>query len=188
MKDLVWTPHKPGLNKKLGAYWKGERAERITRRRLHAQRVKGRSKLRVAFTGTRRGCSERQLVRLRKRITKLLKLYGADHLVFVHGACMGADEQFHRIAIKCGAQKIEQWPSTAATSRAEACKRRAQRHGVKLVSHRPKPPMDRNADIIKGAFILLACPKESREQVHSGTWSTVRIARHANIPVRILKP
>lgn len=183
----MWRPHAAGLYNTEAPYWQGERAERIVRDRVRGYRTSGRSKLRLAFTGTRAGGTGTQVRKMKREINRLMDLYTADHIIFVHGACKGGDFQFHMAAIKSGAKYIEMWPSTSKTTRMLELKERTPKT-VKLVTHRAKAPLDRNADIVKGAFRLIALPKEAKEVTRSGTWSTVRIARKSRIPVKVIKP
>ena len=47
--------------------------------------------------------------------------------------------------------------------------------------------LQRNLDIIKNSNILIACPiNKNKEELRSGTWSTIRQAKKQNITVHIL--
>jgi predicted Rossmann fold nucleotide-binding protein DprA/Smf involved in DNA uptake len=50
-----------------------------------------------------------------------------------------------------------------------------------------RPYLDRNRDIVAASDVLIACPK-GPEQRRSGTWSTVRYARQARLPILIVWP
>ena len=193
MRKQIFTPHKPGRYTKKAPYWRGERAEKIVRKRVLLSHIKGKKKLRVAFTGTQRGTTGRQRRELKRRINRLIDLYGADHLVFAHGGCTGGDYEFHMDAMRAGGIFFDIWPST--NTKKDRSKMIKQRSLIKRLPppvvkmHRPKPPLERNEDIIAGAFQLLACPKEKREVTRSGTWHTVRLARKAGrVSIRIIKP
>lgn len=189
-RKRVFRPHAPGIFNEDAPYWRGERCEKIVKRRLVGERQSSRTRLRLAFTGTRQGCTGRQRRALKRAINKIVDTYGAEHLVFVHGACEGADYQAHWDAIRAGVTHIEMWPSTAPTTRVHDLRAftKTRAPQVTLKSHRPKPPLERNADIILRAFKLLACPKESREARRGGTWHTVRLARASHVAVKIIKP
>jgi hypothetical protein len=50
-----------------------------------------------------------------------------------------------------------------------------------------KPYLERNLDIIENADMLIACPVDkNREEVRSGTWSTIRHARKRGIKVVVM--
>lgn len=50
-----------------------------------------------------------------------------------------------------------------------------------------KPYLQRNLDIIKNSSILIACPvNKNKEELRSGTWSTIRRAKKEKIQVIIL--
>jgi len=51
-----------------------------------------------------------------------------------------------------------------------------------------KEYIERNHDIVDETEYLIACPKEDKEILRSGTWATVRYARHQDKTVIIIKP
>ena len=52
----------------------------------------------------------------------------------------------------------------------------------------PKPPLDRNRDIVTfGRDLLIAAPLQDFEVLRSGTWATVRFAKSKKINVLQLK-
>lgn len=88
----------------------------------------------------------------------------------------------------------------------EACHATLQYHGWRIVAHpasgvghlraysvgcaevrEPKPPLERNADIVNETDELVALV-DGPERVRSGTWSTVRKARRAGHHVTIIWP
>lgn len=188
-RKRIWREHAPGLYNTDAPYWQGERAEYIVKQRVLAARLKTRGKIRISFTGTRRGCTGNQRRRLKRWVNKLVARFGAKNILWVHGACKGADYEFHMTVLRAGGLFIEVWPSFKL-SRVERLKRFTKQHypDVKLTIHRPQAPLDRNVLIVQKTFNLLACPKEEREATRSGTWSTVRLARKSTIPVRVIKP
>jgi hypothetical protein len=49
-----------------------------------------------------------------------------------------------------------------------------------------KPYLERNLNIVKNSSILIACPiDKNKEELRSGTWSTIRQAKKAKIPIYI---
>jgi hypothetical protein len=50
-----------------------------------------------------------------------------------------------------------------------------------------KPYLERNLNIIKYSFVLIACPiDKNKEEFRSGTWSTIRQAKKLNKLIYIL--
>lgn len=56
------------------------------------------------------------------------------------------------------------------------------------VVHEPRPPLERNRDVVDASDVLLACPGGMAEEQRSGTWATIRYARKAGKPVVIVWP
>jgi hypothetical protein len=137
--------------------------------------------LRIGFTGTREGLTERQLSAFRVR-TEDLKQFAELH----HGACVGADAGAVWLAWytheRWGWPKIIAHPSDLpGLTDPEAI---AHSHVVLPA----KPPLERNRDIVDDCDMLLACPKGMAEERRSGTWSTVRYARKAGKPIVLFWP
>lgn len=137
--------------------------------------------MKAGFTGTRDGMTEAQFIRFKT----LLAFHGPEE--FRHGCCLGADEQAGVFAYEWSPfVKVIGHPSNikAMTSaKALAC------------CHEicdPKPPLDRDKDIVDALTepddILFATPKGVTEEVRSGTWFTVRLARKAKPRVIIIYP
>ena len=133
--------------------------------------------MRVSFTGTRRGMGAWQ----RQQLEKWLQDNRHKLAVFSHGCCSGADIEAHCLVRRvCGpGTYIAVFPSTAKT--------RAQVPSDTNYVADPKPPLDRDQDIVDcGSDLLIAAPLQMHEVVRSGTWHTVRYARKRKIPVLIL--
>jgi hypothetical protein len=120
----------------------------------------------IGFTGTRHGMTEEQ--------KKAIKDFFRKNIFheFHHGDCVGSDKDAHDI--------IDLY-------------RKEENKPIKIVGHPPKyqkyranckcdlmlPPDDyltRNHNIVDVSDILVATP-DSKEKIHSGTWSTIRYAR-----------
>jgi hypothetical protein len=101
-----------------------------------------------------------------------------------HGMCVGADAQFHFMAKALGyfmigcpgvTQGGEEW------QRSDKCQ-------CDLVVP-AKPFLVRNRDIVRESDVLIATPKQVKEQFRgSGTWATIRYAREAKLPLVIIWP
>lgn len=130
-------------------------------------------KVDCGFTGTRKGLTEKQSIALVYLLSQL------QHKVnkYRHGDCLGADVMFHDILVRSGFyDQIELHPCDLKTQRA-FCKA--------PVIHEPKPPLERNKDIVRQSSILLVCPSGEKEVLRSGTWATYRegIRRNKNVIV-----
>ncbi len=125
--------------------------------------------MKIGFTGTQIGMSQRQKDRLRWVI--------ADASEFHHGDCIGADAEAHEIALGLGL-KIVIHPPLLESKRA-FCK------GAFQVLD-PKEYLDRNRDIVDCCQILIAAPRNMKEELRSGTWSTIRYAKKTKKPGLVL--
>jgi hypothetical protein len=117
----------------------------------------------LGFTGTQTGTTLAQITNAR---IMLMEYWLAGTLKFHHGDCVGSDAEIHRVAKRIGYQ-IHVHPPSDPKKRAW-CKAD--------VLYPDKPYLIRNKDIISDTNILLATPK-GPEELRSGTWSTIRLAR-----------
>ena len=120
----------------------------------------------IGFTGTRHGMTEKQKESVKNFI------YSQQFNEIHHGDCIGSDKEINDIIIEY---------------------RKKNKKNIKIVGHPPKynkyranckcdlmlPKNDylsRNHDIVNATDILIATP-DTKEKIHSGTWSTIRYAR-----------
>lgn len=111
-------------------------------------------------------------------------------LTFLHGMCIGADEDFDQIL-----QTSKQcWPSFKPTivgypgvTKSGKIYRRSWICKPDVILEE-RQFLDRNRDIASICDLLWACPKEEEEQLRSGTWATTRYARKLGKPVIIFSP
>lgn len=133
--------------------------------------------MKVGFTGTQRGMEGKQQDRLLE-ILSSIKL-----LEFHHGDCIGADDQAHYLIGKYLKSKdiciVIHPPSDF--------KKRAWCKGSRI-EREVKPYLERNKDIVDETDLLIACPKSDKEELRSGTWSTIRYARKQNKKVVLIYP
>lgn len=132
----------------------------------------------IGFTGTRKGLSASQ----KKALGKLLKsVHRAVKIKEVHhGMCVGADADFHKLVREiCPGVHIVGHPSNIEEARAEL--------DVDELRE-PKPPLDRNRDVVDEAHWLWAAPRRSKEVLRSGTWMTVRYANKVGRKVSYAMP
>lgn len=132
--------------------------------------------MKVAFTGTQKGLSVLQFRALWNRLEEL------KPSAFIHGGCVGADEQADQIAVDQGILRFIFPQSSNPLKRVSdaAFKKRIDVYSMKqgnCVIMPAEPPLVRNVQIVKAGTILIACPKESNEVLRSGTWATIRQAR-----------
>ncbi len=116
----------------------------------------------VGFTGTQRGMTGHQAMSVRNLFATL----GVTRIV--HGGCVGADFQVDTIAQELWIP-TEVWPSTLAAKQEE--------FPDALVVQPPKPPLERNHNIVDSCALLIGAPRQHAEQQRSGTWYTIRYAR-----------
>lgn len=128
----------------------------------------------VGFSGTRQGLVNSQAFVLRN---VLQALYGQRHW-FHHGDCVGADAAAHRLAGEVGFRTVGHPPTIG--------KYRAYCQVDVLLD--PLPYLARNEVIVQQTSILVACPEKMEEELRSGTWATVRMARKLSRPIIIVYP
>lgn len=129
--------------------------------------------MKIGFTGTRAGMTERQGVLL----LDFLRRVGAGS-TFHHGGAIGADFEAWKLAHVILGLESECYPSNLPSSSAKTTDDK---------THTPKPPLDRNRDIVNACDVLIATP-EGDEVQRSGTWATVRYARKIDKPRAIIYP
>ena len=123
------------------------------------------------FTGTRKGMSRSQF----KELTFLFELLRPS--LFVHGDCVGADAEAHRLALNAGVP-VHVRPCILEGLRA---------HCTGGIHTWPvEKPLQRNRDIVGQCDALVAAPDTDSERLQSGTWSAIRFARKTGCPVTIL--
>jgi len=118
--------------------------------------------MKLGFTGTQQGMTVDQLVKFNMLVERI------DPSEFHHGDCVGADmEAVHAIQDRKGVEVHSHIPDNnkkRAFTKADVIKK-------------PKPYIARNHDIVDASDIIIATPKENKEQRRSGTWATIRYAK-----------
>jgi hypothetical protein len=129
--------------------------------------------MKIGFTGTKHGMTPKQAGKLIDLLSDFLdecpclgKLQGH------HGDCVGADQQFHMILLDFDDSYIVVHPP-------KNDKYRAFCEGYDEIRE-PKDYGVRDKDIVKETDFLIATPLTYGEQLRSGTWMTIRIARKLN--------
>lgn len=109
--------------------------------------------------------SARQKTAVRAFITRYKDMITEFH----HGDCEGADAEAHDIVAEIlGVDKIWIHPPTDTKYRAY----KESPHILKDAGY-----LVRDRHIVNVSTILLAAPKTDKEELRSGTWTTVRYAR-----------
>jgi hypothetical protein len=129
---------------------------------------------RIGFTGSRNGLTPEQGNALRA----LFQTFPEDCELH-HGDCIGADASAHVAAQARGWRTISH-PATGVPD--------LQAHMLADERRPPRPPLDRNLDIVEETDQLVACPRAEREEIRSGTWQTVRAARKRKRPITLVWP
>jgi hypothetical protein len=126
--------------------------------------------IRIGFTGNRNGLRPDQ----EEQIKLILDEY--KNIIVLHGDCVGSDTDFHKICVNYKNKiTIHIYPPNNPMLR-------AFNDGDKVMEE--KSYLERNMDIVKNSDILIACPVDkNKEELRSGTWSTVRQAKKHGIPV-----
>lgn len=134
--------------------------------------------IKIGFTGNRKGLSPNN----EEEIKLILDKY--DNIIVSHGDCIGSDTDFHNLCMN--------YKNTHINKNITICifppnnpSLRAFNKGDILMKE--EPYLKRNLNIIKNSSILIACPiDKNREDLRSGTWSTIRKARKYNLLIYLL--
>lgn len=131
----------------------------------------------VGFTGTRLGMTPIQKGAV-KRVLESIITHGSvsfvddvekQYVVIAHhGDCVGADEDFHKIAEKLQVKKIVIHPAEDEKLRAFC-----QSEFIEAKA----PFLKRNRNIVDKCGILIATPSSEKMFIRGGTWSTIRYAQ-----------
>lgn len=130
----------------------------------------------VGFTGTRYGMSGSQYCKVQDLLWGLQERHG--HITVHHGACVGADTDFHYIARNMGLSIVRHPPvSLALLAFLEG--------GVEMP---PLPYDKRNQAIVDASELVIAAPLQEEPQARGGTWQTIRFAQTKGNLWRIVFP
>jgi len=128
------------------------------------------------FSGTRAGMSHTQY-----EIIRVCLSIGKPAIVR-HGGAHGSDTEFHALwREECPLRFADIWPADQARVKLFD----GQDH---VAMNSVRPPLTRNEEIVKRSTFLIAAPHSQKEELRSGTWTTVRMARRIHVPVLIVWP
>jgi hypothetical protein len=129
--------------------------------------------IKIGFTGNRNGLRSDQ----KDQIILLLDKY--DNIIVSHGDCVGSDSDFHKLCMDYKEKHTEKqimihiYPPNNPKLRAF--------HKADILMEE-KPYLERNLNIVKNSKIIIGCPiDKNKEELRSGTWSTIRQARKLKI-------
>jgi hypothetical protein len=130
--------------------------------------------MKIGFTGTQIGMTPSQ-----KRVVSQLLKSGSPTEAHM-GDCIGADEDFYHLVkeLAPNAKTIGHVPNIDS-------KRAKLEYDEEFP---PKPYLERNHDIVDNSDVMVATPKETEEQLRSGTWATVRYAKKKNKKLVVVFP
>lgn len=138
----------------------------------------------LAFTGTRRGMTPRQLVALPSVLAALPTRA-------LHGGAVGADERFDMFLRAHGmpAAQIEVYALPDREHKwLGAVYWLGPRSTPGQIVHLRDDPLARDREMVARCDALLAAPATAAEQLRSGTWAIVSYARAAGRLVTLLLP
>lgn len=127
----------------------------------------------IGFTGTREGLNLNQ----KTKITEMLSQY-TDHIIHVyHGDCLGADTDFHKLCVDFRNNNNIELVIIIMPPDKDI----VRGFNKSDIVMKPKPYLERNADIVINSDVMIGCPLDpTKEVMRSGTWSTIRKARKMN--------
>jgi len=137
--------------------------------------------IKIGFTGNRYGIKPAQ----EEELKLILDNYSDSYDIIVsHGDCVGSDTDFHNICVNYRETHPDKKISIQIFPPNDP-KLRAFNKGDVVMEE--KPYLTRNLDIVKNSDILIACPiDKNKEELRSGTWSTIRQARKLKVPIHLL--
>lgn len=136
------------------------------------------SQVKIGFTGNRYGISPIQ----EEQIKLILDNY--NDIIVSHGDCVGSDTDFHKLCVHYRETHLDKTISIYIYPPNNPQLRAFNKGDVLM---KEKPYLERNLDIVRNSDILLACPiDKNKEELRSGTWSTIRQARKLKVPIHLL--
>lgn len=140
---------------------------------------RGKPVLSIGFTGTRMGMTDFQRFTCEQVVRvwcSVLEGQGWPISVFHFGAAEGADQEAYTRFRGVNNLRVINHPASG-NIRPTKC----------WSTVPPKPPLDRNKDIVSQSHLLVATPLTDEQFTRSGTWATVRYAVSCGKPVLLLK-
>lgn len=135
----------------------------------------------LMVSGTRAGMTAAQ----KDAFVDLLHKHAAAKLL--HGDCIGADAECHRLARGAGGRElaVHIYPPKDERQRAWC----QVGDAGELVVHEADTFLKRDFKMVKAADLVLAFPSGRKEQRRgSGTWAVIREARRKRVPLVVVFP
>lgn len=130
--------------------------------------------MKLGFTGTQYGMTVLQF----RGVIELLEELKPDEVH--HGDCVESDETFHKIVRLL-------FPKTTIIIHPPLDpKKRAFCEGDIILE--PEPYINRNHKIVIETDVLIATPRTEKEELRSGSWTTIRHSRKKQKPRHIINP
>lgn len=126
--------------------------------------------MKIGFTGTQAGMTYPQKVRLRQALRKCSE--------FHHGDCIGSDAEAHDICREFEIVVVGHPPQ----NRRKRAHKKVDREVESL------PYLERNRAIVRAVDVMIACPREFKDELRSGTWATIRYARRMKRRMIVIYP
>lgn len=132
----------------------------------------------LGFTGTKRGQTVEQQATVQRllRVALAAAKLSQRRVWVLHGDCVGADAQTHTMAKALGCL-VGLFPPTNPRYRAFC-------EGADYV-HEPLEYLERDRIIGQQCLGLIGTPKETMEQIRSGTWYTIRYTSKLRHPTEL---
>jgi hypothetical protein len=143
--------------------------------RVHERLARGWS---LGFTGSQNGMTPAQADVVEAMLRSFRDAEAAGRQAFNHGDNAGADCQAGALAYGMG-YHVALHPPTDASKRG---------FGVNHETNVALPYLDRNRNVVNASMIVIATPEQAVERLRSGTWNTIRYARHYRRPLFIVCP
>lgn len=134
----------------------------------------------VAFIGSRKGMTERQKFDL---ALNLGMVYRRGEMTFIHGGCVGADEEFHKAVMqfKSPNDKVEVYPGYSMKDVSDM-RFRGDFTGADVV-HDEDPFLERNRLMVRRADIIIVAPRKGGR----GTRYTITYTKRLSKALKILE-
>lgn len=137
-------------------------------------------KFSIGFTGSSEPLPAFQIATLQKSIIKYTE---AKECEVHNGCCINGDEVCRDLVLEFAPHaKLVYHPPDNSYKMFKYSLRKGDEQ------RKPLPYLKRNLGIVAESNFLIATPKTVKEELRSGTWSTVRYARIAEIPILLIFP
>jgi len=136
--------------------------------------------MKIGFTGTREGMTQKQAMEVADVLFHFVRTI--DEVAVHHGCCVGADDDFHKLAKWLGLPIYLHPPENDSLV--------VVQHFIDVPESRiemKKPYLERNKRIVECTDVLIATPKSVAVQ-KGGTWHTINCAAELNRERYVIAP